>query len=194
MLTLQMIIMVVALALEDTAGVQKIYIVPIGEIKKESLENLREELEKILSQEVKITEPQDLPEVSYNPERQQYHSTPILKTMRNLKFNRQERILGIVDVDLYVPQLNFVFGEADPENGLALISLIRLRQEYYNLPKDDKLFYQRAVKEAVHELGHTFGLSHCPNSRCVMHFSNSLLDTDKKDSRFCQRCQRKMVK
>lgn len=194
MLTLQMIIIVVALGLEGTAGVQKIYIVPIGEIERESLENLREELEEILSQEVKIIETQGLPQSTYNPERQQYHSTPILKTMKNLRFNRGEKILGIVDVDLYVPQLNFVFGEADPENELALISLIRLRQEYYSLPKDDRLFHQRAVKEAVHELGHTFGLSHCPDSRCVMHFSNSLSDTDKKDSRFCQRCQRKMVK
>jgi archaemetzincin len=189
-----MIIMVVALALEGTVQAQKIYIVPIDEIERKNLENLREELEEILSQEVRIIETQNLPKFSYNPERQQYHSTPILKTMKNLRFNREEKVLGIVDVDLYVPQLNFVFGEADPENGLALISLIRLRQEYYGLPKDDRLFHQRAVKEAVHELGHTFGLSHCPNSRCVMHFSNSLLDTDKKDSRFCQRCQRKMVK
>ncbi|MFQ6039016.1 MAG: archemetzincin, partial [Candidatus Aminicenantales bacterium] len=66
----------------------------------------------------------------------------------------------------------------------------RLRQEFYRLPEDRTLFLARCVKEAVHELGHAFGLRHCPNPRCVMHFSNSLLDTDKKTASFCQRCSR----
>ncbi|MFQ6038426.1 MAG: hypothetical protein ACE5LV_07400 [Candidatus Aminicenantales bacterium] len=94
---------------------------------------------------------------------------------------------------MYVPQLNFVFGEAELEGHFDVISLIRLRQSFYGLPENRGLFLERAVKEAVHELGHTFGLRHCPDPRCVMHFSNSLLDTDRKEASFCTRC-RKLLK
>ena len=76
---------------------------------------------------------------------------------------------------LFVPNLNYVFGEADIENGVCIISLSRLRQEFYDQKPDKVLFLRRTLKEAVHELGHTYGLGHCANPKCVMHFSNSLL-------------------
>ena len=96
-----------------------------------------------------------------------------------------DRVLGLVDMDIFAHELNFVFGEADVAGGKALISLKRLRQEFYGLPKNENLFRERALKEAVHELGHTYGLRHCPNPACVMHFSNSLHDTDLKGWDFC---------
>jgi len=109
------------------------------------------------------------------------------------KAQREERVVGIADVDLYVPRLSFVFGEADVGSGTAIISLCRLRQEYYGLAPDEALFLERATKEIVHELGHTFGLGHCPNDRCVMHFSNSLADTDLKNAQFCNRCRPRII-
>jgi len=95
-------------------------------------------------------------------------------------------------VDIFAPGLNFVFGEADITGKRALISLQRLRQEFYGLPKNENLFQERALKEAVHELGHIYGLKHCFNLTCVMHFSNSLRDTDLKGWDFCCICQRKV--
>jgi archaemetzincin len=83
-----------------------------------------------------------------------------------------EKMLGIVAHDLYVPGLNFVFGEASQR--VAVISLTCLRQEFYRLPQDQSLFRKRALTETVHGLGHTYGLGHCENPRCVMFFSNSL--------------------
>jgi len=112
----------------------------------------------------------------------------ILKTLMDEKeYTTFEKILGIVDHDLYVPELNFVFGEASPR--VADISLTRLRQDFYNLSQDQSLFYKRALTEAVHELGHTYGLGHCEDPRCVMFFSNSLIDTDRKGSEFCPKCK-----
>ncbi len=128
---------------------------------------------------------------AYNPQRKQYFSSKLLASLR--KSERKERVVGITDVDLYVPRLNFVFGEADTVSGTAIVSLYRLRQEYYGLAPDEALFLERATKEIVHELGHTFGLGHCSNNKCVMHFSNGLADTDVKEAYFCDRCRPKII-
>jgi archaemetzincin len=108
--------------------------------------------------------------------------------------SKSERVLAVVDVDLYATGLNFIFGQADTVAGTAVISLYQLRQEYYGMLPNEKLFWDRAVKEAVHELGHTFSLDHCQNEKCVMHFSNSLADTDWKQAAFCSLCRPKLIK
>jgi len=128
---------------------------------------------------------------AYTPTRKQYFSSKLLASLK--KSEKDERVVGIADVDLYVPRLNFVFGEADIVSETAIISLCRLRQEYYGLTPDQALFLKRATKEIVHELGHTFGLGHCPNNKCVMHFSNSLADTDLKEANFCSSCRPKII-
>ncbi len=91
-------------------------------------------------------------------------------------------------MDLYTRGLNFVFGQARLGGREAVISLARLHQSFYGLPEDEELLLERSLKEAVHELGHTWGLAHCPDHLCVMHFSNSLRDTDVKTARFCSKC------
>jgi archaemetzincin len=102
------------------------------------------------------------------------------------------KVLAICDFDAYSDELNFVFGEAHLGGRVAAIYLARLREEFYvrKSDKNNNLFEQRVIKEAVHELGHTFGLRHCQISKCVMHFSNSLQDTDFKDDKFCERCNK----
>lgn len=131
-----------------------------------------------------------IPQDAYHQSRKQYHSTTLLAKINNYAGeNRIKRVLGVTDVDLYVPGLNFVFGEAYSPGRVALISLLRLKQEFYGLPPDRELFLERAVKEAVHEVGHTIGLKHCRNHSCVMFFSNSISDTDKKKALFCGECR-----
>lgn len=190
-LTIFLLIIFMALQSGNTYS-DNICILPIGKIEDRILEYLKTELRQVLGKDIYIAKPRPIPESAYNPKRSQYHSTLILNEIRSWDISGYERVLGIVDMDLYVPQLNFVFGEADLTGKVALISLVRLKQQYYGLPEDDKLFKLRALKEAVHELGHTYGLPHCPDAGCVMHFSNSLLDTDKKDFRFCPRCQKRL--
>lgn len=102
---------------------------------------------------------------------------------------REEKALLIADVDLYTEGLNFVFGEAEIEGSLAIISLVRLRESFYGRLEKREIFESRVKKEAVHELGHVFGLKHCTFPQCVMFFSNSLADTDRKGWEFCPRCR-----
>jgi archaemetzincin len=169
----------------------KITLKSLGNIADEIMEELKYRVGGIFHCPVEIKAGfSDLTQ-AYNPERKQYYSSKLLASLK--KSEKNERVVGIADVDLYVPRLNFVFGEANIVSGTAIVSLCRLRPEYYGLAPDEALFLERATKEIVHELGHTFGLGHCPNNKCVMHFSNSLADTDVKEAHFCSKCRPKII-
>jgi len=129
------------------------------------------------------------PRYAFDPCRTQYSAEAIVEELHPEK---AERMLGVVDLDLYVPQLSFVFGLADLPGRRAVIALPRLREGFYGGRDNEALFLARAVKEAVHELGHTCGLGHCSNRRFVMTFSNFLVDTDHKDQAFCPVCRRQV--
>ena len=165
-----------------------IALIPIGHVDEEFLNALRPSLEKVIGQRVRIAQRIALPWDSWNPDRDQHLSSLVLAILAPLSYSG-DRVLGVTDVDIYATGLNFIFGEADYVGRKALISLQRLRQEFYGLPSDEKLFQRRALKEAVHELGHTYGLGHCPDPTCVMYFSNSLSDTDFKEWELCPFCQ-----
>jgi len=131
-----------------------------------------------------------IPQETFDSQRKQYRSDMILNIVESYsrKLRKFDRLLGVIDVDIFVPGLNFVFGEATCPGKAALISLWRLRPEFYSSPANIELLIERSTKEAVHEIGHTFGLRHCPNPFCVMYFSNSIFETDRKKSLFCNRC------
>lgn len=126
---------------------------------------------------------------AYEPTRGQYYSTEILRRLVPLG-KEGTRVLGVTHLDLYVPVLTFVFGEAQLEGHCALVSYHRLHEEFYGLPAREDLFAERLVKEAVHELGHTFGLRHCPDWRCAMASSHGVELLDVKEAEFCAGCAR----
>ncbi len=170
-----------------------IVLVSIGEVDRNVMDGLKNDLNKVFGQQVFIGKGMAEPDDALHKKRNQYLSTTILDALMEQKeYAPYEKILGIVDHDLFVPELNFVFGEAGPK--AAVISLTRLRQTFYHLPENQNLFHQRVLTEAVHELGHTYGLGHCGNPRCVMFFSKSLMDTDRKGSKLCPGCKSKLSK
>ncbi len=120
-----------------THKTQSLLIVPFDSIRKDVLVFLQNELTRMFGIDVKIASEEPIPQYAFDPKRRQYHSTKILEWLKNIPV-MNTRILGIVDLDLYVPELNFVFGEADVAHGVCVLSLVRLRQEYYGLPKNEK--------------------------------------------------------
>ena len=166
----------------------EIQIVPVGTVDRDILEFLSATLGETIGATCVVSPGAVDPADAFNSTRRQYNSTRILSKLLETGDGDGGKLLGVADVDLFIPVLTFVFGEAQLENRAALMSVHRLRQQFYGLPADERLFYERCEKEAVHELGHAFGLVHCKNFECVMHFSNSIEQVDLKTTLFCQSC------
>jgi archaemetzincin len=157
--------------------------------------DLSSSLEQHLSKEfdalVKTVRINEMPPLNlFDKNRRQWKSNGMLLWLldRN-KPDRNTKVLAVCDFDAYSNGLNFVFGQANLDGRVSAIYLPRLRQEFHGLTTDNSLFYKRLIKETVHELGHAFGLKHCGNRMCVMHFSNSLQDTDIKGNNLCDICR-----
>jgi archaemetzincin len=165
----------------------RLQILPLGNVDPELLEWLCYELEKGFRTDTEVLSPMD-PSFAYHPERKQYHSTEILEATSKRVTRSTWRMLAVTEVDLYVPILTFVFGEAMLGGRNALVSYHRLRQEFYGLGKDRDVLARRLLTEAVHELGHTMHLIHCADHRCVMSSSHAVEWIDIKESTFCSDC------
>ena len=165
-----------------------ISLMPVGRIDHALLEPLAEGLTRNLRVACSIQPDRLEPEFAFNPLRRQYHSTEILKKILQRPPSDAWKVLGVTDMDLYIPVLTFVFGEAQLSNGGAVVSAHRLHQEFYGMPTDPELLHERLLKEALHELGHTYGLRHCPDYTCVMSSSNAVERIDLKSAEFCSSC------
>jgi archaemetzincin len=171
-------------------GDETIGLIPLGDLEREKMGFLPPALREIVGLEALWGPSLHLPKDAYRAGRRQYLASSLLQALAALPRGTHLRLLGIADVDLFAPGLNFVFGQALMGGRECVISVARLHPSFYGAPPDEVLFRDRVVKEAVHELGHTFGLEHCPDPTCVMHFSNSLADTDRKGCDFCASCRK----
>ena len=127
---------------------------------------------------------------TFDPNRVQYNSSLILRQLIANPPRDAGKILGVVDVDLFIPILTFVFGEAQLQGIGSVVSTHRLHNRFYGLPENREVTTDRLLKEAVHELGHTFGLIHCSQQKCVMNASTYVENIDQKPAEFCPVCQK----
>jgi archaemetzincin len=169
----------------------QIILIPVGRVAKGTLVHLNTSLDEVFTCNCTIGTALGIPKEAFYPARQQYSGQYILA---KLPTQESGLVLGVADLDLYAPRLNFIFGLADYKSKRAVIALPRLRQSYYGDEDKPELFLARTVKEAVHELGHLYGLNHCQDRYCVMTFSNCLDDTDYKGQTFCWKCRSKLQK
>lgn len=180
-----------------------INLLKIGDLNHSVLVKLKKKLElgfKRFNLSVNIVQEEiPLEETEYNRRKRQYNAIKILKKIIIYAQNKKIfHVLGVMDKDIFSSGLKFVFGRAIKAEGrapespiVALISITRLRESFYGRTENKGLFELRILKEAIHELGHTFNLDHC-NKLCIMRFSNSISDTDEKPPKFCEDCVNKL--
>ena len=167
---------------------KKLQLLPVGVVDTRLLEWLCQALRDKFRVPAEILSPGIDPSFALHAERQQYHSSEILASMQRYLNSNTWRLLGVTEFDLYIPILTFVFGEAQLGGSGAVVSYHRLRQEFYGLPTDLDLLANRLLIEAVHELGHTWRLTHCHDYHCAMAPSHAVEWIDIKDSGFCEHC------
>jgi len=169
--------------------VNRIQLMPFGLVPGDVLERLSAGLAREFAVPCEVLPAEPEPAFAFNVTRRQYLSTEILASMMQRTTPDTCRLLGVTLVDLYIPILTFVFGEAQLKGKCALVSAHRLHQEFYGLPADPKLLHERLLKESAHELGHTLTLAHCDDYECVMSASHGVEWIDLKASRFCGSCR-----
>ena len=166
-------------------------IVPINAIDSAFLQRLGLCLEERFLYRVNVERALVVPRSAVNSARQQmFVSTLTTKVLRQYP-DDGGLLLAITDFDLYKTSHRFIFGDADEQRRIAVVSLHRLRSDFYGEDPDENVLFQRTLKECVHELGHAVGLKHCYNARCAMYYSNSIFETDNKMSHFCEVCEKR---
>lgn len=165
-----------------------IYVELIGMVKIEKLCNILQDLARLFPLPFKLVQNYDYPLCAFEPKRNQYYAYMIIKELLNNMPQDAVKLIGITDIDLCTPVLEYVFGEAQLNGKVAIISYYRLRPEFYHSPGDNELLLMRLKKVLVHELGHCFGMIHCDDVTCAMYLANNIFTLDNRKENYCRRC------
>jgi archaemetzincin len=173
--------------------VNALYLVAIGDVSEPVMHWIENAASEWYPLPIRHLPALQIPQTAYDSKRRQYQSVEIMKMLAQAAPPDAHRVLGVIDVDLAIPMLSFLFGQAQLDGRIAVVSLCRLRQEFYGLPADNQTLRERTIKEVLHEMGHTFGLIHCNNAKCVMSLATHIGLVDSKDERYCERCGMQLV-
>ena len=170
----------------------RIILILLSEIDTHLIRSLQSSLESTFNSIVKVRNKVGSLEHAYDSARKQYISPRLLSRLNRMKRSSGDKILGIVNVDLYSPEYEFVYGEADVNSGVATLSTHRLISKNPNNHSDIRLFEERIIREAIHEVGHLYGLDHCRNPQCVMRTCTCLAEVDEAGNALCDECGNKL--
>lgn len=168
-----------------------LYIAPVGEVVSAALDWVEAAAGAWFSFPVRRLPGLPVPTNAYDASRRQYESVELMKALARRAPPDTARLLGITELDLAIPMLTFLFGQAQLDGPVAVMSLCRLHQEFYGLPADGELLRERVVKEALHELGHTFGLTHCSESQSL---ATHIGLVDRKSESYCPHCRNRLAR
>ena len=163
-------------------------VVPLGKVPEIALKVIAAHISGYYKLSVQILPPLGHPVYAFDERRLQYDVGIILKAFESIKFKDHDKVIGVLNLDLFVPIFTYVFGEAKQGGKFALVSLFRLGKNPDGSPSPSSLIFERAAKVALHELGHLFNLFHCRERNCLMHFSGGIQDLDKTPIYLCRYC------
>jgi archaemetzincin len=164
-------------------------LLPVGSPAQDVLDGLEEKLRGVFPWTVRRMPPLPRPVAAFNAVRGQFEALHIMRAIADMLPRDADKVLAVFEEDIAIPMLTFVFGQAQLNGRIALMSLARLRQEFYGMNAQPELLIQRVWKEALHELGHTFGLTHCQTPGCIMTLANNIQHVDEKGNDFCGGCK-----
>jgi archaemetzincin len=164
-------------------------VVPFGKALPLAAEIVAAHVSGYLNLAAETLRPMTLPPDTFDRKRLQFNAVEILRTMEKLPFDGFHKVIGVMDVDLFVPIFTHVFGEARQGGRVALVSLYRLAKQSDGSLPPSSLIFERTAKVALHEVGHLFGLVHCADPLCLMHFSGGVEDLDRVPLTFCRYCK-----
>lgn len=163
-------------------------VLPLGEVPEIALNVISTRISDFSNFTIHILPPMKHPEYAFDERRFQYDAGIIIEALESMQFNDYEKVVGILDLDLFIPIFTHVFGEARQGGKFALVSLFRLGKSSDGSVPGAGLIYERAAKVVLHELGHLFNLLHCENKRCLMHFSGCVEELDESPFDLCEYC------
>jgi archaemetzincin len=167
---------------------KELQLIAVGDITVQFLKELEAPIHQVLGVEAgpgKLH--MAMPAFAFNKDRAQYHTTSIMRRLLTLKETGVPLVLGVADVDLFQPDSNFVYGEADREAHVGVMSIFRLKGE-------GEAWKRRAFVEAVHQAGHLVGLSFCEDARCAMYLATTITDADRRQLHLCNNCRNELTK
>ena len=172
---------------------QKIVLISFGQFEPDYFQWLAAAIQQELG--IPVETAYDYSELNnfYDPARRQYDGNKLIKYIHSAYNNDYIKTIGLFRVDLFIPILTYIFGQAIFKGNVGVVSLFRLKNELYGLKANDKLLFERFLKEVIHELGHTFGLTHCVSPVCVMRPSTYIEDVDEKKPHLCANCRQKLI-
>jgi archaemetzincin len=171
---------------------QTIILISFGQFEKTFLEKIAAAVKNTYGFTVETTVNYSDLTVYYDPARRQYDGNRLLQFINSEYASPGRKAIGLFRVDLFIPILTYIIGQAAFKGNAGVVSLYRLKNELYGLKNNDTLLFERFRKEVIHELGHTFGLTHCFSPACVMRSSTYIEDVDQKDTAFCSKCREKL--
>jgi archaemetzincin len=171
----------------------KIVVVPLGEVDFMLVNRLATNIGPVYGRSVDILKGMKMPDEALNIVRNQYYASILLAKLERVKANQKEFVLGVCEEDIYLPDESYIIGHSDTVSATAIVSLFRIRQEFYGLPEDEMKVYTRLFKQSIHQLAHLFDMTSCRNPRCINYYSQNMMDIDTKGEKFCDICKRHLA-
>ncbi len=172
---------------------QQIGVVPLGDVPALAVKVIAANITAYYRRTVDILPGHPVPGAAFNETRHQYDAGIIINRMDTLPLEDYPKIVAVMSADMFIPIFNYVYGQAVQGGRFALVSLFRLGRNPDGSIPESSMFYERAAKVALHELGHLFNLFHCNEGRCVMHFTGGVDDLDNIPFYLCRGCERRLI-